>query len=178
MKMFIRIALISLTSLVVGNLAAFGQQRGDKKARPSPNASISQTIGTTVVSVNYGRPGLKGRSVESLVPENKVWRTGANESTAITFSGDVKVGDASISAGTYSIYSIPEGGRFTVIINSKLSWGTQYDESQDVARISLPLQDGPGYEWFTIDFDTLSNAGAHVNLRWANNWVAIPITVK
>ena len=88
------------------------------------------------------------------------------------------VGDASISAGTYSIYSIPEGGKFTVIINSKLSWGTQYDESQDVARISLPLQDGSGYEWFTIDFDTLSNEGAHMNLRWANYWVAVPITVR
>jgi len=178
MKLFVRIALISLTALVAGNMAAFAQARGDKKARPSPNASISQTIGTTVVSVNYGRPGLKGRLVESLVPQNKVWRTGANESTAITFSGDVMVGDAPISAGTYSIYSIPEGGRFIVIINSKLSWGTQYDESQDVARITLPLQDGPDYEWFTIDFDTLSNAGAHMNLRWANSWVAVPISVK
>ena len=178
MKLFVRIALISLTALVAGNMAAFAQSRGDKKARPSPNASISQTIGTTVVSVNYGRPGLKGRSVESLVPQNKVWRTGANESTAITFSGDVMVGDAPIGAGTYSIYSIPEGGKFTVIINSKLSWGTQYDESQDVARITLPLQDGPDYEWFTIDFDTLSNAGAHMNLRWANSWVAVPISVK
>ena len=178
MKMFVRITLISLTALVCGNLAVIAQVRGDKKARPSPNASISQTIGTTVVSVNYGRPGLKGRSVESLVPENKVWRTGANESTVITFSGDVLVGDASINAGTYSIYSIPEGGKFTVIINSKLSWGTQYDESQDVARISLPLQDGPGYEWFTIDFDTLSNVGAHMNLRWADKWVAVPISVN
>jgi hypothetical protein len=178
MKTFVRIALISLAALVAGNTAAFAQARGDKKARPSPNASISQTIGTTVVSVTYGRPGLKGRPFESLVPENKVWRTGANESTAITFSGDVLVGDASISAGTYSIYSIPKGGKFTIIINSKLSWGTQYDKSQDVARVTVPLQDGPSYEWFTIDFDTLSNSGAHMNLRWANNWAAVPIKVK
>ncbi len=178
MKTFIRIALISLASLVAGNTAAFAQARGDKKARPSPNASISQTIGTTVVSITYGRPGLKGRQVESLVPENKVWRTGANESTAITFSGDVMVGDKSISAGTYSMYSIPEGGKYTIIINSKLSWGTQYDESQDVARITVPLHNGPVYERFTIDFDTLSDTGAHLNLRWGGYWAAVPITVK
>ncbi len=96
----------------------------------------------------------------------------------LLFSGDVLVGDASVSAGTYSIYSIPKGGNFTIIINSILSWGTQYDKSQDVARVTVPLQDGPSYEWFTIDFDTLSNSGAHMNLRWANNWAAVPIKVK
>ncbi len=178
MKKLFRIALISLAAMTAANSIAFAQARGDKKARPSPNAAISQTIGTTEVSVTYGRPGLKGRKLEDMVPAGKVWRTGANESTAITFSGDVMVGDAAIPAGTYSLYTLPEGNSLTIIINSKMSWGTQYDESQDVARISVPLKEGPEYEWFTIDFDTLSNERAHLNLRWGVKWAAVPITVK
>lgn len=178
MKTFVRIALISLAALFAANSVAFAQARGDKKARPSPNAAVSQTIGTTVVSVTYGRPGLKGRKLEDMVPSGKVWRTGANESTAITFSGDVMVGDAAISAGTYSIYSLPVDKSLIVIINSKMSWGTQYDESQDVARITVPVKEGPFYEWFTIDLDELSNEGAHLNLRWGDSWVAIPIMVR
>ncbi len=179
MKTFVRFILISLGAALVASTASFAQNRGGKKARPSPNAAISQTIGTTIVSVTYGRPGLKGRKLEDMVPSGKVWRTGANESTAITFSGDVKVGDASIDAGTYSVYSLPKNeNEFVLIINSKLSWGTQYDESQDVARISVPVNSGNVHEWFTIDFDSLSNNGAHMNLRWGDKCVAIPISVN
>ncbi len=179
MKKIVRITLVSLAAMVAANSVAFAQARGDKKARPSPNAAVSQTIGTTVVSVTYGRPGLKGRKLEDMVPAGKIWRTGANESTAITFSGDVKVGDKAIGAGTYSIYSLPNTEHeLTVIINSKMSWGTQYDESQDVARITLPVRDGSVHEWFTIDFDELSDKSAHLNLRWGDKWVAIPISVQ
>lgn len=178
MKTFVRIILVSLAAVFAANTASFAQGRGGKKARPSPNAVVSQTIGTTVVSITYGRPGLKGRKIEDMVPMGKVWRTGANESTAITFSGDVMVGDAAISAGTYSLYSMPVDESLAVIINSKLSWGLNYDESQDVARITVPVKEGVFYEWFTIDFDSLSNEGAHLNLRWGDKSVAIPITAK
>lgn len=178
MKTLVRIVLISLAAMFAASTVSFAQERAGKKARPSPNAAVSQTIGTTVVSVTYGRPGLKGRKIEDMVPAGKVWRTGANESTAITFSGDVKIGDTPIGAGTYSIYSMPEGDFLIVIINSKMSWGTQYDQSQDVARVSFPVSEGPFYEWFTIDFDSLSDGGAHMNLRWGEKWVAVPITAQ
>jgi len=173
-----RIILLSLAVLFTASSVAVAQDRGNVRPRPSPNAAVSQTIGTTEVAVTYGRPGLKGRELESLVPEGKVWRTGANESTAIMFTDDVMVGDKAISAGTYSIYSLPENDKLTIIINSKLSWGTQYDPSEDVARVSFPVQDGPFYEWFTIDFDNLSDESAHMNLRWGDKWVAVPITVQ
>lgn len=178
MNASLKFILVSLATLFTASVISVAQERGNNKARPSPNAAVSQTIGTTVVSVTYGRPGLKGREIESLVPEGKVWRTGANESTAITFSGDVMVGNEAISAGTYSIYSLPENDSLTIIINSKLSWGTQYDPSKDVARASFPVKDGPFYEWFTIDFDHLSNESAHMNLRWGDKWVAVPISVQ
>lgn len=179
MKSIIKITLLSIAAVFAASSMSFAQVRGGNKARPSPNAAVSQTIGTTVVSVTYGRPGLKGRKLDSLVPMNKVWRTGANESTAITFSDDVMVGNKAISAGTYSIYSIPEEeNTLTIIINSKMSWGTQYDNSQDVARITVPVKEGPFVEWFTIDFDSLSDTSAHMNLRWGDSWAAVPIKTK
>ncbi len=179
MKSLIKLSVVALALLVATGSFSFAQDRGNKKARPSPNASISQTIGTTVVSITYGRPGLKGRKLEDLVPANKVWRTGANESTAITFSDDVMIGDKAISAGTYSLYSMGNEDTAYLIINSKLSWGTQYDESMDVARIQVPVSsDNPHVEWFTISFDTLSDTQAHLNLSWGATVVSVPITVK
>ena len=127
MKSLIKCSLVLAAAALLASSVAYSQDRGNGRPRPSPNAAISQNIGTTVVSITYGRPGLKGRAVESLVPDGKVWRTGANESTAITFSGDVKVGGEPIAAGTYSLYSLTDGDDFYFIINSKLSWGTRYD---------------------------------------------------
>src|SRR5680860_208173 len=68
------------------------QERGNKQARPSPNAAVSQNIGTTVIDITYGRPGVKGREIfGGLQPYGEVWRAGANESTVITFSNDVSI---------------------------------------------------------------------------------------
>ena len=155
------------------------QERG-KGDRPSPNASVSQDINTTTVSITYGRPGLKGRELSSLAPAGRVWKTGANESTVITFSDNVMFGGAEVEAGTYSLYTIPGDNEWTLIINSKLSWGTQYDQTMDVVRVPSAVvnNDAPNAEWFTIFFDTLSSEKAHLNLHWGNTLVAVPITVE
>lgn len=179
MKSLIKFSVFTLALLFTTSLFSLAQERGNKKSRPSPNASVSQTIGTTVVSITYGRPGLKGRELSTLVPKNKVWRTGANESTVITFSDAVMIGDKGIKAGTYSLYSIGNKDIAYLIINSKLSWGTQYDESKDIARIQVPVSsDNSHVEWFTISFDTLSDTQAHLNLSWGDTVVSAPITVK
>lgn len=157
----------------------FAQERNNDRNRPSPNATVGQTIGTTLVNVSYGRPALKGRDASSLMPEGKVWRTGANEATAITFSGDVKFGGQDVAAGTYALYTIPGAAEWTVILNKKQSWGTQYDESMDVIRVTGGLQEFPlPVETFTIWFDTLSDTKAHLNLTWGTTWVAVPITTE
>ncbi len=178
MKPLSGVGILTIIALFAASSLTFAEERGGDRVRLSPNAAVSQTIGTSVVSVTYGRPGLKGRPLESLTPTGKVWRTGANESVAITFSGDVTVGDKAISAGTYSIYTIPGDKKWTIIINSKLSWGTQYDETMDVARTTASVAKGSEKEWFTIDFDALSDSKAHMNLRWGTKAVTVPITVK
>ena len=180
MKSYTRLFSICLFAavLLVSN-DLFAQERSNDRNRPSPNAAVSQTIGTTVVDVSYGRPSLKGRTAVSLMPLDKVWRTGANEATAITFSDDVMFGGQKVSAGTYALYTIPGATEWTVILNSKQSWGTQYDESQDVLRVTAGLLEFPvQVESFTIWFDTLSDTKAHLNLTWGSTWVAVPITTE
>lgn len=158
---------------------AQAQQRGNDRVRVSPNASVSQTIGTTVVTVHYGRPAIKSRGYfgegSELAPAGAVWRTGANEATSITFSGNITFGGEEIDAGTYSLYSIPGGDEWTIILNNKQSWGTQYDESEDVLRVSANVSNGPEAEWFHIYFDSLTGDSANLVLHWGNTRVSIPL---
>ena len=125
-------SLFSVFALAVlftfSSTATFAQERAEGGVRVSPNAAVSQNIGATVVDVTYGRPGLKGRSLESLAPAGQVWRTGANESAAITFSTDVMLGGEMVEAGTYSLYTLPCDNRH-IILKQKLSWGTPEDEN-------------------------------------------------
>lgn len=169
-------SICTLALCLVGSLA-FAQQRSKEDPRTSPNASVSQTIGTTEVTITYGRPSVNDRQIfGELEAYGEVWRTGANESTAITFSDDAMVEDQKISAGTYSLYTIPGKNEWTIIINSKLSWGTAYDSSQDVARVTVEPSEGEHMEQFMIYFKSVSNNTAKCVLHWDTTMV--PFTIK
>lgn len=151
--------------------------RENLEPRPSPNAAVGQTIGTTEVVVTYGRPGVKGRTIfGDLQPYGKVWRTGANESTNITFSKNVTIAGQKLKAGTYSLYTIPGKESWTIIFNSKLSWGTEYDKSKDVLRVDVEPKNAPFREWFMIYFEDLASESADMVLHWSNT--KVPITIK
>lgn len=176
--------LIQLTFLIVFTAFfisenALAQERGNDSNRASPNAAISQTIGTTEVMITYGRPALRDRDYfgeeTPLAPIGSVWRTGANESTSITFSDDVMFGGEHVDAGTYSLYTIPGEDEWTIILNNKLSWGTQYDEAEDVIRVTAEPAEGSELEWFEIYFNELSDTKAHLNLHWGTTRVPVPI---
>ncbi len=166
-------ALILVMALVTTSAIA-------QKFQPSPKSVLTQVVGTTEIKIDYHRPGLKGRTLESLITNGKVWRAGANQATEITFSKDVKIDGKMITAGTYSLYAIPGASEWTIIINSKLSWGTQYSEAKDVIRfkgsaskVSVPT------ETFTIDIADISKEGtkANIELRWGNVVVKAPFEV-
>lgn len=166
------ILVIAMASLTIG---AFAQ-----KFQPSPKSVLTQIVGTTEVTINYHRPGLKGRSMESLAPKGQVWRTGANQATEITFSKNVKMGGQNLTAGTYSIYTIPGTSEWTIIINEKLSWGTQYSKEKDVLRFPCKVStSNQSTETFTIDISDISKDGtiANLELRWGNIVVKAPIEV-
>lgn len=133
---------------------------------------------TPVIKVTYGRPQKKGRTMlGDKEPYGKVWRTGANETTEIKLFRDVTFGSTKISAGTYSLYTIPEKDEWTIIFNSKLdTWGAyEYDESKDVVRFKVPAgKTDSEVEAFTIAFDGGKGKGTMM-LAWENTLVKIPV---
>ena len=147
--------------------------------QPSPTATINQKLGLTDISVTYSRPGAKDRVVfGELVPFGKVWRTGANKATSVTFSTDVNIGGKDVKAGTYSLFTIPNSAEWTVILNSNTElWGAgKYDEAKDVARFTIkPTILNDIVETFTIDFSHLVGSDGHMNLSWENTHVAIAV---
>ena len=91
---------------------------------PSPTATFTQKVGLTEVSINYSRPSMKGRKIYGdLVPFGKLWRTGANMATKITFADDVKIGGNDLKAGTYALFTIPGENEWTVIFNKNYNQG-------------------------------------------------------
>ncbi|NEV93863.1 DUF2911 domain-containing protein [Psychroflexus sp. YR1-1] len=126
----------------------------------------------------YSRPKKKDRAIfGKLVPFNKVWRTGANEATEITFYQDVFVNGTKVKAGTYSLYTIPEEDQWNVIINKKINtWGAYgYDKDLDILRTSVPVKrTAATVEDFSITFKPTTN-GSDLLMGWDDTFVEIPI---
>lgn len=156
---------------------SFAQDRANEEPRTSPNATVSQTIGTTDITITYGRPAVNDRDIfGDLVPYGEVWRTGANESTALVISDDVMLEGNKLEAGTYSLYTIPEEDEWTIIINKKLSWGTQYDKSEDVLRFTVDPEEASSRERLMFYFEEVTNNSATIAIHW--DTVKVPFTIK
>jgi hypothetical protein len=173
-KIFTIVAAMTLALLMAMPVVA--QERSNDSPKASPNAAVSQTIGTTEVTLTYGRPSVNEREIfGGLVPFDEVWRTGANESTAITFSDDVMIEGERVEAGTYSLYTLPGEDEWSIIINEKLSWGTQYDMSQDVLRVQAEPEDTYFIEEMMIYFSDLTESSGEMMIHWANTRVGVTI---
>jgi len=154
------------------------QERGNDEARASPNAAVSQTIGTTDVRITYGRPQVNGRTIfGDLVPYDEVWRTGANEATTFSVSSDVTIEGESLSAGTYSLYTIPGPDTWTLIFNNNANqWGTNYDRSADALRVDVPSESAPPREMMTFLFEDVTETSGTAVLHWAE--VRVPFDIQ
>jgi len=163
--------------LLMFTTSIHAQERGNDSPRVSPNASVSQTIGTTVVTVTYGRPGVRERVIfGDLVPYDEVWRTGANESTAITFSDNVMIEGEELTAGTYSLYTIPGLEEWSVIFNNNLSWGTQYDPTMDELRVSVQPETGEFMEQMMVYFENVEEDSGHMVIHW--DQIRVPVQIE
>jgi hypothetical protein len=150
--------------------------------QPSPLAKMEQKVGLMSVSIEYSRPSARDRVVfGNLVPFGKYWRTGANAASKITFSEEVKVGESTIPAGTYSLFSMPNQNVWEIIFHSNTSYygsGSEYDSKGEVARVSVtPSVNEHFVETFRIDINNINNSSAHIVIEWANTKVAVPFTV-
>ncbi len=162
------LALLATTS-------AFAQMR---TPRPSPSATLTQTVGLTDITIKYSRPGVKNRTIwGDLVPYGKVWRTGANEATTISFSDDVTIEGQKLPKGTYSLHTIPGADQWTIIFNSVADqWGSySYDQAKDVLRVNVKPQAAPMIERLMFEIPELTTDTAKVVMRWEK--IAVPFTV-
>src|SRR6478752_8311524 len=161
---------------------AFTQQPPqDKSKRPSPPGTAEVTLKGKKITIDYSRPYLKGRKVgQELAPYGKVWRTGANEATALTTEVDLNIGGVKVPAGKYTLYSLPSEGTWKLIINKQTGqWGTKYDESQDLARVDMKKTALPqSVEQFTISFEKKDENTANLNLDWENTGVSVEIKAE
>ena len=155
-------------------------QAGQALAQLSPRDTVTATVGSATVTVNYSRPSRRGRQIfGSVVPWNQVWRTGANAATSLTTSADLTIGGVPVPAGSYTLFTLPTQGGTKLIINSQTGqWGTAYDPARDFARVDMTTETLPApVEQFTIDI-VPSGAGAQLQLSWDRTRFSVPIAAK
>ena len=149
-----------MKKLFITTIAAFALFVADAQTlttpQPSPTQTIKQNFGVSSIELSYSRPGMKGRKIfGDLVPFGKVWRTGANNATTITFGDDVTIGDAKVKAGKYGLISIPEKKNWTLIITKQLDVTSPaaYKQDQDVVRLEVKTMNmDESMETFTMQF--------------------------
>jgi len=154
-----------------------------KTPSASTASEVEQTVGLTEIEVEYNRPSKRGRDIfGNLVPFGKLWRTGANSGTEISFSTDVSINGENIKEGTYSIFSIPNEDSWSIILYSDTDlWSVprNWDESKVVfqSEFSTNVYNSHIVETFTISFDDITNNDANLVFSWDDTFVQVPIEV-
>ncbi|RXP52302.1 DUF2911 domain-containing protein [Lutibacter sp. HS1-25] len=172
-KLFILTLLVGLSSTINAQI---------KTPQPSPAAKLEQVVGLTDVTIEYSRPSMRGRTIfGDLVPYGKMWRTGANANTKITFGDNVTIDGQELKKGTYAIYTIPNEKNWDVIFYSDANnWGIpqQWDESKVAAKTTVDaLTISENIETFTIEIDDLKTNSAVLGILWANIYVGVTFEV-
>jgi hypothetical protein len=170
----------SLDAVAVAAEFARRDQGGQGLGALSVRDSVVASVGGANVSVAYGRPSMRGRRIMGeVVPFGQVWRTGANEATAFRTDRDLAIGGTRVPAGSYTLWTVPGPGEWTLIINKQTGqWGTVYDPAQDLARIPVraSLESGPPVELLTMRI-LPDGTGGMLVMAWEATTVAIPFTV-
>lgn len=162
-------------ALSVMSLGAFAQ--GIKTPAPSPGQTIKQDFALSSIEVNYSRPAAKGRKIfGDLVPFGKMWRTGANSQTLITFGEDVTVGGKAVKAGKYSLLSIPGKSEWEIILAKPETSVFNYKAENEVTRFTAKSTTLPmNVESFMILFGAQTSNSVNMSLIWENTEVEFPI---
>jgi hypothetical protein len=164
------------------SLTLFAAAQQDKSKRPSPpaNSECRFPDGKTI-KVDYSSPRAKGRQIfGGLVPYGEVWRTGANEATTLVTDADLTVGGKEVPAGKYSVFTIPNQDKWTLIINKKIGeWGIPYKyEADELARVDMQVsKTAAPVENFTIAFDQAGDT-CNMRLEWENTQASVQFAEK
>jgi hypothetical protein len=167
-------SLITLwLAMLLSVLACQAQQK-------SPPGSAEITVDGKKISISYHRPSMRGRKIfGDLVPYGQVWRTGANNATALKTEVDLMFGDLVVPAGSYTLYSLPTEQGWKLIINKQTGqWGTQYSEAQDLGRVDMKVTKlSAAVEQFTISLEATKNGGT-LKMEWEMTSGSIAFKVK
>jgi hypothetical protein len=148
--------------------------------QPSSSETITQGFGLGTITLSYSRPNTKGRKIFGYVePYDKVWRTGANSATIITFSDDVTLEGNKVPAGEYGLFSVPGENQWTIILSKKSKqWGAYtYNQADDYLRFTVkPVKLQQPVETFTLQFENMYPTSGELHLLWENTALAIHLT--
>lgn len=146
----------------------------------SPHIRTEYTIDGANVSIEYGRPSVKGRAIGKDVDpfEGKEWRTGADEATTLKTDKPLKFGSLAVPAGTYTLYTMPSGGAWQLIVSKKTGqWGIPYPKGEDLGRAPMTIAKPPAAaEQLTITIQD-TQAGGTLHIDWGTTRASIPFTV-
>jgi hypothetical protein len=176
-------SILVITALMLGVLPLMAQQK-----RVSPHETVSAVIDGSRVTLIYGRPYSKDPKTGevrtiwgTLVPYGKVWRTGSDEATVLITQKSLVIGETTIPAGAYTLFTLPsEDGTAKLIINKQIGqWGTQYDEKQDLARVDLKKEPtDKAVDQFTMSVAKNPAGGGLLKMLWENTQYSVPFTVQ
>ncbi len=161
---------VTAAALVLALVPSVQAER-PSRAQKSPWQSVEQQVGTSFISIEYSRPGVRGRTIwGELVPYNEIWRAGANERTAVTFEDDVLINGQPLSAGSYGLLILPTEDEWTFIFSKNfMAHGSEgYDPENDALRVTATPHDAEFEEWMRYEFTGLSDNGCAINLHWEN----------
>lgn len=170
-------------ALIVIALLVFGftnYAQGIKTPAPSPSQTIKQDFSLSSIEVNYSRPAIKGRKIfGDIVPFGKLWRTGANSPTKITFGEDVKIAGKELKAGTYQLITIPSQSSWDIIFNKGTDGVFNYHPEENVLKVTVPSSSiSQLVESFTIQIANITANKLDIQLAWEKTQVSIPVETE
>ncbi len=165
-----------ITALLAVSVSAYSQWT---LPAASPRAKIEQQFSMSKITIDYGRPGVKGRKIfGELVPFGKVWRAGANSSTKITFAQSINFGGKIVPAGTYGLFILPTEKDWKIILNKdSQQWGAyEYDEKLNVADVTVTVQKlAEKKEFFEISLEPIDDNAVDLVFKWDSTKVVVPL---
>ncbi len=178
---FNTIKSLTLVLIILLGSNAIAQQL--KVPAASPTQTVKQAFGISEITIEYSRPGVKGRVVfGEVVPFGKIWRTGANSTTKITFGDDVKIEGVDVKAGTYGFYTIPNADSWEIMLYKDLTLGgnvANYKTENEVIRVKVkPNTLANKVETFTMGLSDITSTTANIELTWENTRVAISVVTE
>ena len=152
-----------------------------QEPRKSPHESTSIDIGGHKITITYGRPYMHGRKIMGgLVPDDAVWRTGADEATTMETDADLDIDGLKVPKGTYALFTIPNPKSWTLIVNKTAKqWGAfKYKEADDLGRTKMKVsKSGSPVEQFTITLTPAGASAATLKMEWEHTIAIVPVKV-